>query len=155
MNMQMRQEYLVSTAIFLTVAAVAVLWFLIPRVDNFGAISSSEVDRILYNRLDEYERAYEENAELQAIVTTALSNPDALTPAERQTYLVHERKFLAGWETALAYRTAGYFDPDRFEVWDEWYISEVMRRPRFAWTENKEHFAGSFIRHVDETLAQR
>lgn len=151
MNMQIRREYILLTAILVAIAAVV---FLIPRVENIGTISSSEVDQILYARLNEYERVYNENLDLNRIVTEALTNPAKLTHEDRQIYLMHERKFLAGWEAAFTYATAGHFDADRFEVWDAWYISELKRRPLFAWAQNKVHYSDSFVRHVDTSLSR-
>ena len=127
--MQIRQEYKTLAASFLIIAVIAVLCFLIPQVVNFGTISSQEVDELLYKQLEEYVRAYEDDPGLWNIFTIAKTNPDELTVADRQAYLAHERKLIRGWEVAWTFNYNGYFDGDRYSVWDSWYIDEIRRRP--------------------------
>jgi len=157
MKKQIRQEHKTLAAIFLIIAVAAVLLLLIPRTENFGTISSDEVDDYLYAKLDEYVRPYEEDPRLADIFTTAISNPDELSASDRQTYLALERRFFSGWEIAWTYRHEGYFGGDRYSEWDSWYIAEVRRRPAFVWTENREHFAYSeaFVQHVDESTKEQ
>lgn len=153
MKKQIRQEHILLSAIVLTIAVIAVLLLLIPQTENFGTISSDEVDDYLYEKLDDYVRAYEEDPRLATLFTTAITNPDDLSVSDRQTYLALERKLFSGWEIAWTYKREGYFGDDRYREWDSWYIGEVMRRPSFVWTENREHFAYSeaFVQHVDES----
>ena len=118
MTKQIRQEHKTLAAIFLIFAAIAVLLLLIPRAENFGAISSHEVDEYLYEKLDEYVRPYEDDPSLANIFNTAITDPDELTVTDRQTYLALERKLFSGWEIAWSYRNEGYFDGHRFDEWD-------------------------------------
>jgi len=155
MKKQIRKEYITVAAIFLVVAVIAVLWFLISRIENFGTISSQEVDEILYRQLDEYVQAYEEDPGLAQIFTTALTNPDELTAADRQAYLTYERKFFIGWEVAWTYYYHGYFDGDRYSVWDSWFVDEFRRRPSFVWTENRKHFPEAFVKYVDDSAEEQ
>lgn len=152
MKTQIRQEYKALAAIVAMIAVVASVWFLFPRAEGFGAISSREVDRILYKHLDEYKRTYSDDPQLARIFSTAINNPDLLSPADREIYLAREREFFGGWEVAWIYRDAGYFDNDRYKLWDTWYIEEARRRPKFAWTENQEHFSLAFAQHVSQSL---
>jgi len=137
----------------LIIAVFAALLLLIPQAENFGTISSQEVDEYLYKKLDEYVRPYDEDPSLANIFNTAITNPDEPTVTDRQTYLALERKLFSGWEIAWSYRNEGYLDGHRFDEWDSWYIDEIRRRPSFAWTENRKHFSFSegFVRHVDES----
>ena len=157
MKKQIRQEHILLSAIFLIVAVIAVLLFLIPQTENFGAISSDEVDDYLYKKLDEYVLAYEEDPRLANIFTTAITNPDELSVTDRQTYLALERKLFSGWEIAWTYKRDGHFGNDRYNEWDSWYIGEVSRRPSFVWTENRDHFSYSeaFVQHVDESTREQ
>jgi hypothetical protein len=157
MTKQIRQEHKTLAAIFLIIAAIAVLLLLIPQAENFGAISSHEVDEYLYEKLDEYVRLYEEDPSLVNIFNTAITNPDELTASDRQTYLALERKLFSGWEIAWSYRNDGHLEGHRFDEWDSWYVGEVSRRPSFVWTENKKHFSFSegFVQHVDESTITR
>jgi len=156
MKKQIRQEHIFLSAIFLIVAVIAVLLLLIPQTENFGTISSDEVDDYLYKKLDEYVAAYEEDSRLTNIFTTAITNPDELSVSDRQTYLALERKLFSGWEIAWTYKREGYFGGDRYSEWDSWYIDEVRRRPSFVWTENRKHFSYSeaFVQHVDESTKE-
>jgi len=137
-------------AFLLIIAVIAALWFLIPRVESFWAISSQEVDEILYKQLDEYLQEYVEDPGLANIFNAAVTNPDELTVADRQIYLAYERKFFSGWEVAWTYNYHGYFDSDRHSEWNSWYISEFRRRPSFIWTENRKHFPEAFAQYVDQ-----
>jgi len=155
MKKQIRQEHILLSAIVLTIAIVAVLLFLIPQTENFGTISSDEVDDYLYKKLDEYVRAYEEDPRLAKLFTTAITSPNELSVTDRKTFLALERRLFSGWEIAWTYKREGYFGDDRYREWDSWYIGEVMRRPAFVWTENREHFSYSeaFVQHVDESTS--
>ncbi|MGI9261972.1 MAG: hypothetical protein ACR2QR_08050 [Woeseiaceae bacterium] len=146
-----QRMYTLSAAIGM-ISLVAVLWYLIPRVENFSAISSNEVDDLLYERLDSYEQALRNNPELSAVVQTALTAPENLDDDARQLYISHERRFFGGWEVAWEHHSAGYFEPERFNVWDSWYVEETHRRPDFAWRENRSNYSTAFVRHVDELL---
>jgi len=87
MKKQIRQEHKTLAAIFLIIVVAAVLLLLIPRTENFGTISSDEVDDYLYAKLDKYVRPYEEDPRLANIFTTAMTNPNELSVTDRQTYL--------------------------------------------------------------------
>jgi len=152
MRKQIRQEYKSLAAIIVVIAAVASFWYLFPQVDNLGGISSREVDRILYKHLDDYKRAYSEEPRLATIFATAISDPDALTAADRQLLLATEKEFFSGWEVAWIYKDAGYFDNERFSLWDAWYAEEARRRPKFVWTENRDSFSVAFAEHVSRTI---
>ena len=155
MNKRIRQEYILLSAVASIIAVIGVLWYLIPRVENFDTISSREIDNLLYRHVDRYEGAFEATPELDAIFDMAIRAPEKLTAEDRQLFLGQERKFIGGWEAAWEHNTAGYLDSDRFKVWDEWYVSEIKRRPSFTWTENREHFSAAFARHVDESLKEK
>ena len=155
MTMQMRREYKTLVTITLVAVAIGALIALMPRADNFQTVSSRELDETLYDRLDAYLQAYEEDPSLASIFATAMSNPDALTKTDRQTLLVMERKFLSGWELAWTYRRDGQLDTDRYAEWDSWYIGELERRPPFVWTENRTYFPKAFAEHVEESTTWR
>jgi hypothetical protein len=60
---------------------------------------------------------------LREIVTKALTSPGNLCNDERRIYIEQERMFFSGWEAAWEQHVEGYFDEERFNVWDEWYVS--------------------------------
>ena len=152
MKTEYRQEYRMLAAITATAVVTVTLLYIQPRVSDIGAISSRQVDNMLYRRLDEYQQAYRESTHLQAIVTTALTSPADLDSDERRIYIDHERRFFGGWEAAWEHHLEGHLDAERFSVWDNWYIAETRRRPSFAWTENRKRYAKGFADHVDDSL---
>lgn len=139
-------------AITVTAVVTVSLLYLGPRIADFGALSSRQIDNMLFRRLDEYQRAYQESSDLQAIVTTALTDPSHLDSDERRIYTDHEKRFFGGWEAAWEYHLEGRLDSERYNVWNRWYVAEARRRPRFAWTENRERYSDGFADHVDKSL---
>ena len=152
MKTQYRQEYRILAAITATAVVTVSLLYLQPRFADIGAISSRQIDNMLYRRLGEYQQAYQESLDLQVIVTTALTEPSGLDSDERRIYIDHEKRFFGGWEAAWEYHLEGRLDAERYSVWDKWYVAEARRRPRFAWTENRERYSEGFADHVDESL---
>ena len=152
MNKQNQQR--INTLLITTgaIILVAMLLYLIPRAQNFGSISSDEVDDLLYERLASYELALQSDPVLAGIIRKALTAPDTLDDEDRDLYVSYERRFFSGWEIAWEHHSAGYFEPQRFNVWDAWYVEETHRRPIYAWLENKSEFSASFVRHVEEAL---
>lgn len=151
-NQQRIYTVLVSTG---AIVLVAVLLYLIPIAHNFGAISSDEVDDLLYERLASYELALQNDPLLADIIRTALTAPELLDDEDRSLYVSHERRFFSGWEVAWEHHSAGYFEPQRFDIWDAWYVEETHRRPIYAWHENKDEYSPSFVRHVELALGIR
>ena len=134
------------------IITVAVLLFLIPRVENFSSLSSHEIDDALYERLDWYEQVFKEEPDLAVLLQQALTEPEKLTVQQRHEYLSYERRFFGGWEAAYEHTMSGYLDAERFEVWDKWYVNELRRRPEFVWQENRGYFSPAFAEHVDRAL---
>ena len=155
MRKQSQQELMTYGVTFGVISVVAVLWFLIPRVENFSWISSRQVDNLLYQRLDGYEQIFRDAPDLAALMTQALTDPEQMTLQQRREYLSHERRFFGGWEAAFEHAVEGHLDRDRFEVWNQWYTDELRRRPEFAWEENRQYFSARFVAHVDGILGSR
>jgi len=141
----------VTVTTVVTITTIAVLIGLAYRFQEIK-ISSAEVGDILYERLDEYNRAILEDPAIATIITTAERSPGELSEENRDIYLAYQRAFFDGWEAAMIYNDQGLFDADRWNVWDTWHIDEVRRRPKFGWTENRKFYAGDFVHHVDNSL---
>ena len=129
------------------VLTLTVIW--LPKADQLWSISSDEVDELLYRHLDEYQLAIDRSPELSTAVNKALTSPDALSDKEINLYLNHERRFFGGWEMAFNYGEGGHLDSDRFDIWDDWYRTEMARRPAMAWTANREGYSVAFAAHVE------
>ncbi len=152
MRKQSHQDLITYGATFGIISVVAVLWFLIPRVENFGSISSDEIEHLLYQRISGYEQTFRNTPDLAALLNQAMTDPEHMTLEERREYLSHERRFFGGWEAAFEHNSNGHLDAERFRVWDEWYVTELRRRPDFAWAENRQFFSDEFARHVDSVM---
>ena len=135
-----------------TLILVALLLYFVPRVQNPGSISTYEIDDLIYEILASYELTLQNDPALTNVIKRALTAPESLDDDERILYVSHERRFFSGWEVAWEHHSAGYFEPQRFKVWDAWYVEETRRRPIYAWHENKREFPPSFVRHVEEAL---
>ena len=59
MTIKGREEYKVLGILTATAMVVATFVYLFPQLENVGAISSREIDSLLYRRLDEYQQAYQ------------------------------------------------------------------------------------------------
>lgn len=155
MTKQKIRTNMTLAAVVLTFAALVALSYLAPRVQNIETVSSQEIEDILYKRVDEYNQAVLELPGMADIVTTAETNPDQLTAEERRLYLSHERKFYDGWEVAWNYYNAGYFDADRWNEWNSWYVDVFGLHPKFGWTENSEYFSEAFRNYVNDSVGSR
>ena len=129
------------------VITLTVVW--LPKADRLWSISSDEVDELLYRNLDEYQLAIDRSPELTTAVSKALTSPDSLSDKETNLYLNHERRFFGGWEMAFNYGEGGHLDSDRFAIWDNWYRTEMARRPAMAWTANRKDYSIAFAAHVE------
>jgi len=152
MKKQKIWETIVLAAIVVTVVTIASTIALLPRLRDVETISSGEVDRTLYVRLDKYNRAIREIPGVAGIVVTAENNPDELSEEDRRVYLDYQRQFFDGWETAWTYNNAGHLDADRWNIWNTWFANEVRRRPQFGWVENRKFYSGDFLVLVDDSV---
>jgi len=144
---------LVRIAIISGLLAIPVLIMFGPGLEIMGSTSSSDVEDILYERVDEYNRAVSEIPGLADIVIAANTNPEYLNDADRQSYLATYRRLLGGWEIAWYYHSADDLDDDAWRKWNHWYIEEFNHRAYFGWAENKKFFSKRFIQHVDRSTA--
>lgn len=138
-----------------TLILVASLLYFVPSVQNPGSISTYEVDNLIYEILASYELTLQNDPALTNVIKRALTAPESLDDDDRSLYVSHERRFFSGWQVAWEHHSAGYFEPQRFEVWDAWYVEETHRRPIYAWHENKGEYSPSFVRHVELALGIR
>ena len=141
-------------AIAKVVATLTALLILAPVIQNLNAVRSSEVDALLYKYLDQYNNAIRDEPGVAELIVSAEKNPDALTEENRRKYISYQRKFFDEWEVAWTYYNAGQLDSDRWEMWNSWFVAEAMRRPQFGWVQNRMHYSGYFLLHVDEAIGE-
>ena len=152
MMKQKFRDNLTLTGVTLIFVALAALSYIAPRLQNTETVSSQKIEEILYERVDKYNRAVRNIPGMSDIVMNAEKNPVELTEDERQLYLTYQRRFYDGWEAAWNYYHSGHFDASSWNKWNSWYVNEARLRPRFGWTENRAHFSGAFLRHVDASI---
>ena len=152
MTKQIRKEYQLVAAMVVSIVVVALLLLLIPRSEVLTSLTSRDLDESLYDRIDAYVQAYEENPQLSEIFDVAMTDPESLTESDRLLLLAQEREFFDSWELAWTYSRDGYLDSNRYTEWNSWYIGEVQRRPLFVWTENRSYFSVAFAQHVDSAI---
>ena len=139
-------------AIAKVAATLTALLILAPVIQNLNTIRSSEVDALLYKYLDRYNNAIRDDPGVAELIVSAETNPDTLTEENRRKYLTYQRKFFDKWEGAWTFYNAGQLDRDRWEMWNSWFVAEATRRPQFGWAQNKMHYSGYFLLHVEEAI---
>ena len=150
-----KRKFLSSKALAATtkiIATLAALLILAPVIKNVNTVRSSEIDALLYKYLDEYNSAIREDTDMAGIIVSAETDPDALTEANKQIYLAYQKKFFDEWEVAWTYHRAGQLDGDRWDTWNTWFVEEAIRRPEFGWVQNRMHYSGYFLRHVEDSM---
>ena len=87
MSKQIPWKTLVRMATISGLLAIPALIVIGPGLQVMGTASSSDVEDMLYARVEEYNRAVLELPDLADIVIATNLNSDVLTDAERQAYL--------------------------------------------------------------------
>jgi len=102
-----------------------------------------------------------ENAELLAsddelaeIVVRGQLDPEALSPVERERFLIFTTWRMTVWETAFLNWDTGVIDDRFWDQFDAWYSAIVRSAPgyRIWWAESRHGFDPEFREHVDSIL---
>jgi hypothetical protein len=156
MGVTMRRTSLrTAVSIAEIISALAVVVSLVYVANEFRrsrALTSTDVQTILYERVQEMERLVVESAELADIIVRASGDPESLSPADRARFLAFEHIFYDSWELGWISHEEGVLGPAGWSTWNDWFAEEARRRPRFGWTENRKHFDDDFLRYVDDAL---
>jgi hypothetical protein len=154
MNKKKFQKYASIAEIVSAVAIVVSLLYVGYEIRRTEVLSSRDIDELLFERNLEANRVLIENADIARIIVKAQDNPDELTPADRIRYLAFEHNFYDSWEIAFYAHTDGVLIDANWNEWNEFYMQEARRRPKFAWTENRHNFVGAFADYVDGLLLE-
>ncbi len=148
-------ETVVSWARIVSALAVIVsLLYVGYEFRRTSALTSQEVDGILFERAQKANSTLVESSGIAEIVLAAARAPDEMSEADRLRYLAYQHNFFDSWEIAWNYHEDDILDVESWTTWDEWFAREAMLRPRFGWTENRHNHTGTGFRtHVDEVLS--
>lgn len=152
MNKQRLFKLAAIGVIAVALPAIPTIFLFAPELIIFESIAGSEVEEMLYERVEKHNQAIEKNPALTKIVTIARTDPLLLADEELEIFLANERRLFGGWEIAWHRYHAGHLSKDRWKVWDQWFIDEARRCPEICWTENRKHFSKSFLQHVDRSI---
>jgi len=136
---QKKLEIVVSWARIISALTVIVsLLYVGYEFRRTSALTSQEVDGILFERAQKANSTLVDSPGMADIVLAAARAPDEMSDTDRLRCLAYQHNFFDSWEIA----------------WNEWFAREAMLRPRFGWTENRHNHTGvGFRTHVDEVLS--
>lgn len=138
------------------VSAIAIVVSLIYvgyEIRQTQVLSQRSVDELLFARNEESNRVLVENADFAEIFARARRDPASLAETERIRYLAYEHNMIDNWEIAFYAHYDGVLSDEYWSDWDRYYKNQMLRRPRFAWTENRHLFVGPFAAYVDNFMA--
>ena len=137
------------------ISALAIVVSLIYAANEFKrsqTITSRDVENIAYTRMMELDRLVIENPEFVKIMSKVQEDSTILTNEETIRFLAFEHIYYDSWETLWYYYQEGVMDEDAWKSWNEWFIADSKLRPIIGWEGNRKHFAGEFLRYVDNIL---
>jgi hypothetical protein len=92
--------------------------YAVSELKRARALSSTDLETMLYGRMLEMDRLVAENDDLADIVLRATSDPQSLDTRERTRYLAFEHIFYDSWEAALEASQSGMIDSEQFADWE-------------------------------------
>ena len=155
MNSGKLQAYASLAEVVSALAVVATLLYVSNEFRRSSTIDNREADLMLFHRIQEAHRQVIEVPGMAEIIITAATAERDLTPADRLRYLTYQDDFFNSWEIAFYYHEDRILGDALWQEWDEWFVTEARRRPRFGWLENRQNYSGlPFRQHVDAILAR-
>ena len=147
------QIYALIAEIISAVAIVVSLLLVAYQLDQSNTVSSLDVDMILYERGLERSRLIMENPDLASILARDSSSTKTFSAQDKLRYLEFYSVMFNTWEIGWYYREKGILSEESWQEWDQWFISETLKLPLFAWTSNRHNFTAiTFRDHVEEVL---
>jgi hypothetical protein len=110
-------------------AVVLTLLYGVSQLKRSRALTSTNVESVLYERMTDMDRLVAEGGGLAEIPARTADDAATLTPGERARYLAYERIFYNSWELAREASKSGLMDRAQFAAWDRWFAREATRRP--------------------------
>lgn len=133
-------------------AVVASLLYAASEFRRSQALTSTDVEHLLYDRMLEMDRLLIENRDLAEIQVTAAGKPGDLTPSDRARYLAYEHIFYDSWELAWTAHQDGVISETAWRDWAGWFTGEARRRPSVGWKGNRKNLSEDFVRYVEPLL---
>ena len=156
MKMEKFQKYAAVAEIVSAVAIVISLVYVGYEFRRTQTLSSNDVDKILFERVQEMNGMLIQVPDLANLVLLAQNRSSEIKDADRIRYLAYQHMFFDSWEVSWLYHEDGILDDRSWQEWNEWFASEARARPLFGWVENRRHFPGAeFMDHVDQLLTVR
>lgn len=130
-------------------AVVVTLIYAVSELKRSRALTSTNIENVLYDRMLEMDRLLVETDGFADILVRASEDPQSLTSSERARYLAFEHIFYDAWEAAVQARRNGLMSEAMFESWDSFFAADASRRPKLAWTGNLRFYTADFIGYVE------
>jgi hypothetical protein len=130
-------------------AVVVTLVYAVSELKRSRALTSTNIETVLYDRMLEMDRLLVEADGFADVVVRAREDPESLTSSERTRYLAYEHIFFDAWEAAVQARRSGLMSEAMFESWDDFFAADAARRPSLAWTGNLRFYDQEFIEYVE------
>lgn len=136
------------------VAVVVTLLYVATEVRHSDALSESEANALLYQRVFDLEQMLIGSDEFASLTIKAEEKDGELSRTERRRYLSYQHLFFDTWEMSWDYYQAGFLSKEVWKSWDNWFASRAKAAPSFAWTENRSNYTSSSFRsHVDDIVS--
>ena len=133
-------------------AVVVTLVYAVRELKRSRAMTSTNIETVLYDRMLEMDRLLVEADGFAEILVRAGEDPESLTSSERVRYLAYEHIFFDAWEAAVQARRNRLMSEEMFDSWDRFFAADASRRPRLAWTGNLRFYDTEFIEYVEERV---
>jgi hypothetical protein len=149
-------DTLVSLAqIISSVALVVSIIYIAVEYKKSDVLSNKDVENQLYNNIRTYDQLVIENEDVAKLIIKATTQPDSLKPEEVLRYVAWEHIFFDSWESAWSQYKEGILEHETWSGWNEWFISEALKKPLVAWEGNRKNYNGEFLIYVDEIILNR
>ncbi|UCF19291.1 MAG: hypothetical protein JSU87_15395 [Gemmatimonadota bacterium] len=135
-------------------AVVVTLVYAVSELKRSRAMTSTDIETVLYDRMLEMDRLLVEADGFADIVIRVSEDPESLTSGERARYLAYEHIFFDAWEAAVQARKNSLMSQETFESWDDFFAADASRRPKLAWTGNLRFYGAEFIEYVEERVTR-
>lgn len=153
---KLKIELLVSIAeIISSIAIVVSIIYVAVEFKRSDAISNKDVENHLYNSIKSMDQLVIENNDIAKLIIKASAQTDSLKEEELLRYVSFEHIFYDSWEYAFSNYQDEILEKEEWESWNEWFISEVQKKPIISWEGNRKNYNGVFLDYVDDLIAKQ
>lgn len=133
-------------------AVVVTLVYAVSELKRSRAMTSTNIETVLYDRMLEMDRLLVEADGFAEILVRASGDPESLTASEQARYLAYEHIFFDAWEAAVQARKNELMSEEMFGSWDRFFAADASRRPKLAWAGNLRFYDAGFIEYVEQRV---